>query len=93
MKDLLDLITEDLHQGVQKVTSGEANDYTFTHIAPDTIISYFEELGGAHVEDSFDTNGWQWDWWDKVSLNGVTYSISGSGYYGGTTLSKEETED
>lgn len=31
----------------------------------------------------FDTNGWQWDWWQKFAHNGKEYTLSGSGYYGG----------
>lgn len=33
--------------------------------------------------DGFDTNGWQWDWWQSFSYEGKDYTLSGSGYYGG----------
>lgn len=33
--------------------------------------------------DGFDTNGWQWDWWQHFSYWGKEYVLSGSGYYGG----------
>lgn len=33
--------------------------------------------------EGFDTNGWQWDWWQYVTYNGKNYTLSGSGYYGG----------
>ena len=31
----------------------------------------------------FDMNGWQWDWWQDFSYRGKSYTLSGSGYYGG----------
>lgn len=33
--------------------------------------------------DGFDTNGWQWDWWQHFEHGGKEYVLSGSGYYGG----------
>ena len=33
--------------------------------------------------EGFDTNGWQWDWWQHFKHNGKEYILSGSGYYGG----------
>lgn len=34
-------------------------------------------------QDGFDTNGWQYDWWQRFSYKGKDYTLSGSGYYGG----------
>jgi len=31
----------------------------------------------------FDTNGWQWDWWQHFTYEGKSYILGGSGYYGG----------
>ena len=33
--------------------------------------------------EGFDTNGWQWDWWQNFEYKGKSYTLSGSGYYGG----------
>lgn len=33
--------------------------------------------------EGFETNGWQYDWWQKFVCNGKNYTLSGSGYYGG----------
>lgn len=33
--------------------------------------------------EGFDTNGWQWDWWQHFRHEGKEYTLSGSGYYGG----------
>lgn len=36
--------------------------------------------------EGFDTNGWQWDWWQHFTCQGKEYTLSGSGYYGGHTF-------
>lgn len=33
--------------------------------------------------EGFDTNGWQWNWWQHFRHDGKEYTLSGSGYYGG----------
>jgi hypothetical protein len=33
--------------------------------------------------EGFETNGWQWDWWQQFQHGGKDYTLSGSGYYGG----------
>ena len=33
--------------------------------------------------EGFDTNGWQYDWWQHFTHGGNEYTLSGSGYYGG----------
>lgn len=38
---------------------------------------------GRYGIEGFDTNGWQWDWWQHFSYGGKEYTLSGSAYYGG----------
>lgn len=38
---------------------------------------------GRYGIEGFDTNGWQWDWWQHFTHDGKNYTLSGSGYYGG----------
>lgn len=38
---------------------------------------------GRYGIEGFDTNGWQWDWWQHFAHDGKEYVLSGSGYYGG----------
>lgn len=44
-----------------------------------------KDLGedGQYGIEGFDTNGWQWDWWQHFAHGGKEYTLSGSGYYGG----------
>lgn len=44
-------------------------------------------------DDSFDTNGWQWDYWHNFSINGHLYTASGSGYYGEFTINHNTEVD
>jgi len=37
--------------------------------------------------DGFETNGWQWDWWQQFEYKGKPYTLSGSGYHGGHSFS------
>jgi hypothetical protein len=39
--------------------------------------------GGSYGIEGFDTNGWQWDWWQHFTHGDKEYTLSGSGYYGG----------
>lgn len=48
------------------------------------------ELGCVIDEDSFDNNGWQYDWWLSFNFQEVDFTISGSGYYGGLSLYLKE---
>lgn len=36
--------------------------------------------------EGFDTNGWQYDWWQTFVYKDKDYTLSGSGYYGGHTF-------
>ena len=38
---------------------------------------------GRYGVEGFDTNGWQWDWWQQFKHDGKSYTLSGSGFYGG----------
>lgn len=33
--------------------------------------------------DGFDTNGWQYDWWQQFTYKEKKYTLSGSGFNGG----------
>jgi len=59
------------------------------HYAAGAVIDAVLSIPGMKKKASddavegFETNGWQWDWWQKFSHKGVDYTLSGSGYYGG----------
>lgn len=62
-------------------------DLGFPHLFIEVITS----MGGDATEDTLESNGWQWDWWMTATLNGRELRISGSGCYGGASISWEES--
>jgi len=76
------------------VLSGEKKGWeraTLHHPAGAIIDAILEIKGVAKFKDEesegFDTNGWQWDWWQEFVYQGKRYTLSGSGHYGGHSFS------
>ena len=42
-----------------------------------------KESQSTRCAGGFDTNGWDYDWWQYFTYNNKTYVLYGSGYYGG----------
>ena len=81
MKDELKKQVKDLMiQDIQSVINGEKENVSLLYTRPNDIIKYIKSLGGSS-QDDFDTNGWQWDYWFNITLDGNKYSVSGDGYY------------
>lgn len=89
MNELDELIQADLVNGCELVIKNKITDYEFKYLSPNRVIEYLENKYNAIHEDNdnFDTNGWHWDWWDKITIKDKVYGLSGSGYYGGVTFS------
>lgn len=75
--------------------TGEPWEDETMHQPVDAIVSAILEINGVTRQeledprygiDLFDTNGWQWDWWQEFSYRGKRYTLSGSGYHGGHTF-------
>lgn len=41
-----------------------------------------------NIETELDTNGWQFDFWNEFSLNGIKFMLHGSLYYGDYAFTK-----
>jgi hypothetical protein len=69
--------------------TGEPMKRDDLHHPAGAIIDAILEIDGVTKEptedsdEGFDTNGWQFDWWQSFKHGGKTYILSGSGYYGG----------
>ncbi len=50
------------------------------------------EANGWSKLDRFDTNGWDWDWWEHFTKDDTTICVHGSGYYGGVRIWIDEDE-
>lgn len=62
-------------------------------IPPVQVEAALDVIGGKLDMDTLDTNGWQWDWWCDATLNNEALTISGSGWFGGTRLSRKEEDE
>lgn len=80
---------EDFKKQVKKLLDGDFDSFkTSDLIAPDKADQVLKSLG--FEQKSFDSNGWQWDFWMEYSKDGNTYTLAGSGWYNdGLTFSKD----
>ena len=62
------------------------------HLPVQTIVEAVLSIKGVERVEApyvrygitgFDTNGWQWDWWQHFGYQGRRYVLCGHGYYGG----------
>lgn len=94
---LTDVEQADLLPKIQAVLdTGEPwNDETI-HFPVEAIVSAVLSVKGMNRKVSeesrngFDTNGWQYDWWQNFTFKGKDYVLSGSGYYGGHAFELSE---
>jgi hypothetical protein len=50
------------------------------------VATLVDNIPGLETCSDFDTNGWQWDWWQHFTYNGEKFTLSGSGYSGGLSF-------
>jgi hypothetical protein len=97
MKEQIEtLIREEMIKGIDLVLSGKKKEVEIPRIKPNDIIEYIESLGGENDDDSFNTNGWEWDYWFTLKINGKNYDVSGDGYYNDSAyfqLSDEQDDE
>lgn len=75
------------------IKTGNNWEYCDLHYPVEAIVNALLSIEGVerppesdedqYGEPGFSTNGWQWDWRQKVMHQGKSYTLSGSGYYGG----------
>lgn len=92
-KNLTPKETQDLIANIQRVLdTGKPWADPKLHHPVEAIVNAVLSIPGMKrkpIEDGrygiegFDTNGWQWDWWQDFSYKGKAYTLAGSGYYGG----------
>jgi hypothetical protein len=77
---------------IKSVIDGEKDSVSLMYARPNEIIKIAESLGLEHDEDSFGTNGWQWDYSVMFEdKDGNKFSAWGDGYYSdGGSFGKDE---
>ena len=61
------------------------------HVPIQEIINIMESEDWK--EEEFDSNGWQYDWWLTMSKGNIVATFSGSGYYGGLSVSTDYEDE
>lgn len=92
MTDLENQVFEHMQTGVGAVLRGRVESFKTTFMSPSAVIEHIESLGGLR-DTPFETNGWQWDYWIRVEHGDHEYTVSGSGFYGGVTLTRGWSEE
>ncbi len=88
-EEIKKFVQKDLEEQINKVILGEIEEYNSDFATLDDVKSYLESVG--FEEGEFDSNGWQWDFWQyMMNDKQENYIISGSGYYGGVSFKKDE---
>lgn len=72
---------------IDSVLSGEQQSVKLPFARPSHVFKY---LG---IDDpDIQTNGWEWDYWANITLNGVKYILYGDGYYSLTCTFERDEE-
>ena len=76
---------------VQQVLCGERDEWDGSeeHFPMYPLVQAVSEIDGVE-EGEFESNGWQWDWWQEFIFDGRTFRLYGSGAYGGHGFSEKE---
>lgn len=66
---------------LKQVIDGEIKEAEFK-APPGDLIAILEDEYDASRYDPMDTNGWQADYWQKLTIGDDEYMLSGCMYYG-----------
>lgn len=70
-----------MKEKIEAFLNGTDAEIAFDSACPDNMLNALETLG-CILEDDYDTNGWQWDWWQSFTYKDAKFVAEGSGYYG-----------
>jgi len=73
------LVEKLMIKNINKVISGESVKEKLLYVRPEYVLAYLESIG-AKENDEISTNGWEWDYWLTVTLNGDVYILGGDGW-------------
>jgi hypothetical protein len=79
----------DIENSLTSLFNDEIQNISIDCFCPSRVVSILNCMG-ANVDEDFDTNGWQYDYWIKFTFKDRRYQVSGSGYYGNMVISESE---
>jgi len=92
MKKNLELVRAEMKEGVEQVLKGKKKIFKSHLIFPRMIHDYMHSRGFKQI--SWETNGWQYDWWlNFQDKDGKSYTAFGSGYDGDFIFERTPGED
>lgn len=62
------------------------------HFPVENICNAIAEIDGVDKVDDFESNGWQYDWWQYFTYKSKRYGLAGSGHYGGLHFYSDDDE-
>ncbi len=68
-------ILKAMKDSIQIVLDGKEKSISIVGVYPNDVKSFIEETGGKEDEDSFEPNGWQWDFWMYFTINSKQYVL------------------
>jgi hypothetical protein len=71
-----------LAQMVEVITGRKDTTDKVDYISPDQAEKLLLSAGFKIESKDFDTNGWDYDYWLTLKINGKFFVVTGSGYYG-----------
>lgn len=86
-KNIQKILLEDFNQNLQKFLKKEIKSFG-SYLSLDASIKEMSKHGFVDQPDMFDSNGWQWDFWNYMihpELGKIC--LGGSGYYSNITIS------
>jgi hypothetical protein len=86
-KDVKKFIIEELDKNiikdeVSRILKDKDGDIELTRMPPNTILTALEELGVEVLHHTYDTNGWQCDWYIRMTYDEIEYGVGGNAYNG-----------
>jgi hypothetical protein len=81
MTDAEQQVLDEMEAGIRAVIDGTSEVFKSKMVCPDHVVDFIKELGGEWNRD-LEVNGWQWDYWFTVEVEGKTFRVEGRGWYG-----------
>lgn len=75
-------VKEFLKNNIKEFLNSRKKKQKFSLVVADTFIKAAKSAGCKIDHDTFETNGWDYDWWVDGTYNGKKIKLSGNGYHG-----------
>lgn len=80
---MTELINGTIKNKITNVLNGVEDEWsTEGHYPAGKLVDMIASIDGVEKGD-LETNGFQWDWWHTFKYDDKSFTLSGSGYYGG----------